>query len=73
MGGIVGEEGRKGKRGRNQLSLTVVYWITRAARGRSAPVATGQPLPTVVPIILTALWCVLFTAVAVWRFGREGF
>jgi ABC-2 type transport system permease protein len=35
--------------------------------------AVGQPLPTVVPIVVTALWCVVFTAVAVWRFGREEF
>jgi ABC-2 type transport system permease protein len=35
--------------------------------------ANGQPLPTVVPIIATALWCVLFTAVAIWRMTREEF
>jgi hypothetical protein len=35
--------------------------------------ANGQPLPTVVPIIATALWCVLFTAVAIWRVRREEF
>jgi ABC-2 type transport system permease protein len=39
----------------------------------SVLVALGLPLPTIVPIVLTALWCVLFTAVAVWRFGREEF
>jgi ABC-type transport system involved in multi-copper enzyme maturation permease subunit len=33
----------------------------------------GQPLPTVVPIIATALWCLLFTGVAIWRMGREEF
>src|SRR5512136_427159 len=27
--------------------------------------ANGRPLPTVVPLIATALWCVLFTAVAI--------
>jgi len=31
------------------------------------------PLPTVVPIIATALWCVLFTAVAIGRMSREEF
>lgn len=31
----------------------------------------GQPLPTVLPIVATALWCVAFVLVAVWRFGRE--
>jgi ABC-2 type transport system permease protein len=35
--------------------------------------ANGQPLPMVVPIIATALWCVLFTAVAIWRMSREEF
>ena len=35
--------------------------------------ANGRPLPTVVPIIATALWCVLFTAVAIWRMTREEF
>jgi ABC-2 type transport system permease protein len=35
--------------------------------------ANGQPLPTVTPIIATALWCVLFTAVAIWRMSREEF
>ncbi len=36
-------------------------------------VALGMPLPTLVPIIAAALWCVLFTAMAIWRFGREEF
>jgi ABC-type transport system involved in multi-copper enzyme maturation permease subunit len=35
--------------------------------------ANGQPLPTVIPVIATALWCVLFTAVAIWRMSREEF
>jgi ABC-type transport system involved in multi-copper enzyme maturation permease subunit len=35
--------------------------------------ANGIPLPTVTPIIATALWCVLFTAVAIWRISREEF
>jgi len=39
----------------------------------TALVALGQRLPTVTPIIGTAVWCVLFVAVAIWRFGREEF
>jgi len=35
--------------------------------------ANGLPLPTVTPIIATALWCVLFTAIAIWRMTREEF
>jgi ABC-2 type transport system permease protein len=34
---------------------------------------SGQPLPTVAPIITTALWCALFTGVAFWRIRREEF
>ena len=34
---------------------------------------SGQPLPTVAPIIATALWCVMFTGVAFWRIRREEF
>jgi hypothetical protein len=34
---------------------------------------SGQLLPTVTPIIATALWCVLFTGVAFWRIRREEF
>ncbi len=33
----------------------------------------GQPLPTVVPIIATVAWCLLFIGIAVWRFTREEF
>lgn len=33
----------------------------------------GEPLPTLVPIIMTALWCVLFAGVAFWRIHRNEF
>ncbi len=35
--------------------------------------ALGAHLPTVVPIIATVLWCVLFVGVALWRIRREEF
>jgi ABC-type transport system involved in multi-copper enzyme maturation permease subunit len=35
--------------------------------------AMGQPLPTVIPIVATVLWCLLFIGVAIWRFKREEF
>jgi ABC-2 type transport system permease protein len=35
--------------------------------------ASGAPLPTVVPILFTALGCVVFSALAVWRFGKDEF
>jgi ABC-2 type transport system permease protein len=39
----------------------------------SVALARGQPLASVVPIVVTALWCLVFTIVAVWGFSREEF
>lgn len=39
----------------------------------SFSLAMGRPLSTVTPIVGTAVWCVLFTIVALWRFEREEF
>jgi ABC-2 type transport system permease protein len=42
----------------------------------SATVALGLPLPSadaVLPMVGTAVWCVVFGAVAIWRFQREEF
>ena len=33
----------------------------------------GQPLGTITPIVMTVVWCMLFVAVAIWRFGRVEF
>jgi len=45
--------------------------------GAGSPLAgilmLGGPLPTVTPIIATAVWCLLFTGVAIWRIRREEF
>jgi len=55
----------------------VLPWRLLMPVGEDAPLAgylvMGQRLPTVTPIIATALWCVLFVAVAIWRFRREEF
>jgi ABC-2 type transport system permease protein len=56
--------------------LAVLSWDLLMPGGGTpltALVALGQPLPTVTPIIGTAVWCVLFVAVAIWCFGREEF
>jgi len=56
---------------------SVLPWRLLMPIGNTSPLAgylaMGQPLPTVVPIIATALWCVLFVCVAIWRFRREEF
>jgi hypothetical protein len=39
----------------------------------AALVATGAPLPTVIPLITILPWCLLFVGVAIWRMGREEF
>ncbi len=33
----------------------------------------GRPVGDLTPVFFTVLWCVVFTAVAVWRFNREEF
>jgi len=38
-----------------------------------AQAALGQGTLPLTPILATLLWCVLFTIVALWRFGREEF
>jgi ABC-type transport system involved in multi-copper enzyme maturation permease subunit len=57
--------------------LAVLPWDLLMPTGGNVPMAallaTGQPLPTVTPIIGTAVWCVLFVVVAMWRFRREEF
>jgi ABC-2 type transport system permease protein len=37
--------------------------------------ALGQPLPAgwLIPVIATAVWTVVFIAIALWRFSREEF
>lgn len=36
-------------------------------------VAVGKPLPDALPVRFTALWCLVFTLVGLWRFSREEF
>ena len=35
--------------------------------------ALGQPVESIAPILATLAWCVLFVAIAIWRFNREEF
>lgn len=39
----------------------------------AAQAMLNQPLSTTAPVIATALWIFVFTAVAIWRFEREEF
>ena len=51
----------------------VMPWRLLMDLGQAEAILQGQPLPTEAPIIATALWCVLFTGVALWRFRQEEF
>jgi len=55
----------------------VMPWGLLSGFGKNAPLVayliTGQPLPTLMPIVATAVWCVLFVLVGIWRFHREEF
>jgi ABC-2 type transport system permease protein len=55
----------------------ITPWGFLAGAGSPVPpiarVALGQATLPLMPIIATTVWCVLFTIVALWRFGREEF
>jgi ABC-type transport system involved in multi-copper enzyme maturation permease subunit len=58
------------------LLLAIMPWRLVMPLGQgplAGYLALGAPLPTVTPIIATAMWCLLFTGVALWRFRREEF
>ncbi|MBZ0292132.1 MAG: ABC transporter permease [Anaerolineae bacterium] len=42
-------------------------------QGIAIEVMLGQPLYSVVPLVATAVWSIVFVAVALWRFQREEF
>jgi hypothetical protein len=35
--------------------------------------AQGQPIPSLIPVITTVIYSIVFIAVGIWRFGREEF
>jgi ABC-type transport system involved in multi-copper enzyme maturation permease subunit len=55
----------------------IMPWTLTFGAGNQNPlvmyVVNGRPLPTIVPIVASVLWCVVFIAVAVWRTSREEF
>jgi len=58
------------------LLLAILPWRLVMPLGEgplAGYLALGAPLPTLAPIIATILWCLLFTAVAIWRINREEF
>jgi ABC-2 type transport system permease protein len=59
-----------------ELLLAILPWRLVMPLGGgplAGYLALGAPLPTSTPIIATAVWCVLFTGVAIWRIRREEF
>ncbi len=56
----------------------VMPWNITTDIGAARPalalaVALGQPVPTWTPVIATAIWCLVFAGIAIWRFQREEF
>lgn len=39
----------------------------------SVVLASGEPLPTIMPIVATLIWCLVFVVVGLWRFEQEEF
>ncbi len=59
------------------LAQFLPYWLIAPAGGSDASLAVmlanQQPLPTILPIVSTIVWIVLFVVVALWRFERIEF
>ncbi len=68
-----------------QLVLSVAPWLGQIMPwGLTSPLgsndnsitlalALGRPVESIVPIVANLVWCVLFVAIAIWRFKREEF
>jgi len=54
-------------------SANVMPWGLIMEGGTAGSIMQGQTPATFLPVIATCLWCVLFTAVALWRFGKAEF
>jgi ABC-2 type transport system permease protein len=58
-------------------SFQVMPWALTMNSGSdlsyAARLALGRGLPSPLPVLATAVWCLIFVAVALWRFNREEF
>ena len=51
-----------------------VFEILPSALMQMAPtVALGEPIPSINPLVATAVWSILFIVAASWRFERQEF
>ena len=59
----------------SQFTPLVSYFLPVKMPDIAVGVMQGQPLPTIAisQLVTTAVWSILFTIVALWRFGREEF
>jgi ABC-2 type transport system permease protein len=56
----------------------IMPWVLSLPQNAGIPslatqIMRSEPLWSVLPIIATAIWCVIFVAVAIWRFNRDEF
>lgn len=56
-----------------QFTPWILIYPNGAATGQIMSVIMGLPISNLTPIIATAVWCVVFTIVAIWRFQKEEF
>ena len=48
-------------------------WYLNMGPSLATQAMLGQPMEPITPLVATAIWCVVFVAVAIWRFQREEF
>ena len=52
---------------------TIMPWGIIGEGGVASAVIQGQAVTSFLPVIATIAWCILFTVVALWQFGRAEF
>lgn len=55
------------------LPWTFIVPYTPSGAPLALSAALGQPLESWLPVVATALWCIVFVVVALWRFEQEEF
>jgi ABC-2 type transport system permease protein len=52
---------------------TIMYPMGQDTPSLAQQALLGQPLPSILPIIASVIWCIVFVAAAIWRFRKEEF
>jgi hypothetical protein len=58
---------------RNILPWTLVVPLNNETEAIVPALLLGQPIHSLIPIVVVVVWCVMFILISLWRFNREEF